>query len=97
MFRPIDSCKPLVLSQDAEAEEEEKDRDTQETIEAKNGDATAAKNNNQSAAAAVQEADNRRRAKEEEANADSGDKKDQGTEKAGARESPEKTKQNIQP
>lgn len=97
MFRPIDSCKPLVLSQD----EEEKDRDTQETIDEKNGDGVGATNNsgsNQSDEATAA-ADHRRRAKEEEANADSGDRKDVGTEKANgaAKESPEKKKQNIQP
>lgn len=93
VFRPIDSCKPLVLSQDEV--EEEKERDTKETIEEKNGDVNSGSNQSQSETD-KEAADNRRRAKEEEANADSGDKKDIGTEKAKA-DSPEKTKQNIQP
>lgn len=88
VFRPIDSCKPLVLSQDEV--EEEKERDTKETIEEKNGNVNSGSNQSETDKEAA--ADNRRRAKEEEAN----DKKDIGTEKAKA-DSPEKTKQNIQP
>lgn len=90
VFKPIDSFKPLVLSQ----EEEEKERDTKETIEERNGgDAVATNGASDAAAAADKEAaDNRRRAKEEEAMADSGDKKDIGTEK-----SLDESNQNIQP
>lgn len=82
VFGPIDSCKPLVLSQDEV--EEEKERDTKE----ENGDVNGGSNQSETDKEA---ADKRRRAKEEEANAE----KDLGTEKAKA-DSPEKTKK-IQP
>lgn len=94
MFRPIDSCKPLVLSQD----EEEKDRDTQETIEEKSaagGDGHSETTDPADKEAAA--AEKRRRQKEEEANADSTDKKDVGTEKAGGKSPAKQAKQNIQP